>query len=72
MRDNRRQQINNQPLMGVAKAGKDTAVKATAAPAVNGAFCLCVDHDGGGKLAPMAGQWETTDSSRSSSQEKIN
>jgi hypothetical protein len=26
--DNRQQQINNQPLMEVAKAGRDTAVKA--------------------------------------------
>jgi hypothetical protein len=38
-RDNRRQQINNQPLMGVAKAGGDIAVKAKAAPAVNELFC---------------------------------
>jgi hypothetical protein len=36
-RDNRQQQINNQPLMGVTKAGGDTAVKAKAALLVNGA-----------------------------------
>ncbi len=36
--------------MGVAKTGGDTAVKANAAPAVNGAFCRCVDHGGGGKV----------------------
>jgi hypothetical protein len=39
--------INNQPLMGVAKAGRDTAVKSKAAPVVNGAFCCCLDHGGG-------------------------
>ncbi len=49
--DERQQtQINNQPLMGVAKVGRDTAVKAKAAPVVNGAFCHCVDHGGGRKV----------------------
>jgi hypothetical protein len=43
MRDNRRQQIINQPLMGVAKVGRDTAVKAKAVPVVNGAFHRHVD-----------------------------
>ncbi len=42
--DDRQQQINNQPLIGVAKAGKDTAVKAKAALAVNGAFRHRMDH----------------------------
>ncbi len=36
--------------MGVAKAGRDTAVKAKAAPAVNGAFHRRVDHGGGRKV----------------------
>jgi hypothetical protein len=36
--------------MGVAKAGRDTAVKAKAALVVNGAFCHCVDHGGGRKV----------------------
>ncbi len=49
-RDIRQQQINNQQLMGVAKAEGDTAVKAKAAPAVNGVFCGCVDHGSGGKV----------------------
>jgi hypothetical protein len=44
MRDDRQQQINNQPLMGVAKAGRDTAVKANAALAGNGRFRHHVDH----------------------------
>ncbi len=38
-RDDRQQQINNKPLMGVSKVGGDTAVKAKAAPVVNGVFC---------------------------------
>ncbi len=50
MRDNRGQQINSQPLMGVAKAGGDTAAKAKAALAGNGAFCCRVDHGSGGKV----------------------
>jgi hypothetical protein len=45
-RDDRQQQINNQPLIGVAKAGRDKAVKAKAAPAMNRAFCCRVDHGG--------------------------
>ncbi len=52
----RGQQINNQPLMGVAEAGRDIAVKAKAVPAVNGAFCCRIDHGGAEKLASMAGQ----------------
>jgi hypothetical protein len=48
--DNIQQQINNQPLMGVAKAGWDTAVKAKAAPVVNGVFCCRVDHGGSGNI----------------------
>jgi hypothetical protein len=36
--------------MGVAKADGDTAVKAKAAPAVNGAFHCRMDHGGGGKV----------------------
>ncbi len=52
MRDDWRQQINNQPLMGVgvAKAGGDTAVNAKAALVVNEAFRHCVDHGGGRKV----------------------
>jgi hypothetical protein len=46
----RRQQMNNQPLMGVAKAGADTAVKANAVPAVNGVLCHLVDHGRSGKV----------------------
>ncbi len=49
-RDNRRQQINNQPLMGVAKVGGDTAVKAKVVPAVKGAFRHRVDNCGGKKV----------------------
>jgi hypothetical protein len=49
-RDNRQQQINNHPLMGVAKVCKDTAMKAKAALAVNGAFHCPVDHGGGRKV----------------------
>jgi hypothetical protein len=49
-RDNRQQQINNQPLTGVAKASGDTAVKAKAALVMNGAFYCCVDHGGSGKV----------------------
>ncbi len=49
-RGNIQQQINNQPLMGVAKAGRDKAVKSNAAPAVNGAFCRHMDHGRGGKV----------------------
>jgi hypothetical protein len=48
--DDRQQQMINQPLMGVAKAGGDTAVKANAAPAVNGGLCCLVDHGRGGKV----------------------
>jgi hypothetical protein len=48
--DSRQQQINNQPLIGVAKADRDTAVKAKAAPAMNWAFHCHVDHGGGGKV----------------------
>ncbi len=48
--DNRQQRINNQPLMGVAKEGGDTAVKVKAVPAVNGAFRCPVDHGGSGKV----------------------
>ncbi len=44
------QKINNQLLMGVAKAGGDTAVKAKAALTVNGAFCCHVDHGRGRKV----------------------
>jgi hypothetical protein len=36
--------------MGVAKAGRDTALKAKAALVVNGAFHHRVDHGGGGKV----------------------
>jgi hypothetical protein len=36
--------------MGVAKAGGNTIVKTKAAPAVNGAFCLRVDHGSGRKV----------------------
>jgi hypothetical protein len=36
--------------MGVTKAGRDTAVKAKAAPEVNEAFCYRVDHGGGRKV----------------------
>ncbi len=43
------QQINNQPLMRVAKVGGDVAVKAKAALAVNGVFPHPVDHGDGGK-----------------------
>ncbi len=50
MRDKRQQQINNQPLMGVAKAGRDTAVKAKAVQAVNEAFHQHVGHGSGGKV----------------------
>jgi hypothetical protein len=49
-RDNRQQQIDNQRLMGVSKAGGDIAVKAKAVPAVNGAFQRCVDHGSGRKV----------------------
>jgi hypothetical protein len=49
MGDNRQQLINNQPLMGVAKVGGDTVVKAKAALVVNGAFCRRLDHGGSGK-----------------------
>ena len=49
-RDNRQKQIYNQPLIGVAKAGRDTAVKEKAAPVVNGAFRCHVDHGGGRKV----------------------
>ncbi len=48
--DNRQQQINNQQLMGVAKVGGDTTVKAKVAPAVNGAFCHRLDHGGSRKV----------------------
>jgi hypothetical protein len=48
-RDTRQQQINNKPLMGVAKAGRDTAVKAKAALVGNGAFCRRMDHGSSGK-----------------------
>ncbi len=37
--------------MGVAKAFGDTAVKAKAAPAVNGVFFRRVDHGGGRKVS---------------------
>jgi hypothetical protein len=37
-------------MMGVAKAGRDTAVKAKAALAVIGAFHRHVDHGSGGKV----------------------
>ncbi len=47
---NRRQQINNQPLMVVTKAGKDTAVMAKAAPLVNGAFRCRMDHGNSRKV----------------------
>ncbi len=50
MRDDRQQQINNQTLLGVAKVGRDTAVKAKVAPAVNGAFCHHLDHGSGRKV----------------------
>jgi hypothetical protein len=50
MRDDRGQQINNQALMGVAKAGRDTAVKAKAAPVVHGAFRCRVDYGSGRKV----------------------
>jgi hypothetical protein len=56
MRDNRQQQINNQRLMGVAKASRDTATKAKAAPAVNGAFRRHVDHGSGGKVGGANGR----------------
>jgi hypothetical protein len=36
--------------MGVAKASRNTVVKAKAAPVVNGAFRRRVDHGGGGKF----------------------
>jgi hypothetical protein len=36
--------------MGVANAGRNTAVKAETAPVVNGAFRYCVDHGGGRKV----------------------
>ncbi len=49
-RDNRQQQINNQTLMGVAKASGVTAVKAKAGPAVNGAFRCRVNHDSSKKV----------------------
>jgi hypothetical protein len=45
-----RQQINNQPLMGVAKVDRDTAVKAKTAPVVNGVFRHSVDYGGGRKV----------------------
>jgi hypothetical protein len=45
-RDNRQQQINNQPLMGVTKVGGETAVKAKATLAVNGVFSRRVGHGG--------------------------
>ncbi len=41
---------HNKPLMGVAKLGVDTAVKAKVALAVNWAFRGRVDHVGGGKV----------------------
>ncbi len=54
MRDDKQQQISNQTLMAVAKAGGDTFVKAKAAPVVNGAFCCCVDHGRrGGKVGAI-------------------
>jgi hypothetical protein len=43
MSDDRQQQINNHPV-------KDTAVKAKAAPVVNGAFHRRMDHGGGRKV----------------------
>jgi hypothetical protein len=49
-RDDRQRQINNQSLIGVAKAGGDTAVKTKVALAVNGAFCRQVDHGSSGKV----------------------
>ncbi len=52
--DDRRQEINNQPLMGVAKAGGDTAVNAKAALAVNGAFCRRWTFAAAEKLAETA------------------
>jgi hypothetical protein len=48
--DNRQQEITNQPLMGVAKAGRDSSVKAKAALAVNRAFPCRVDHGGRRKV----------------------
>jgi hypothetical protein len=48
--DNNRSTINNHPLMGVAKAGRDTAVKEKAALAVNRVFCHRVDHGGSRKV----------------------
>jgi hypothetical protein len=53
MRDHRQQQINCQPLMEVA--GGDTAVKAKAVLAVNGAFLHCMDHSGGRKVGGNGG-----------------
>ncbi len=35
---------------GSGKGGRDTAVKAKAAPVVNVAFCSRVDHGGSGKV----------------------
>jgi hypothetical protein len=51
-RDDRRQQINYQPLMGlgVAKVGGDTAMKAKAALAVNETFPCRMNHGGGRKV----------------------
>ncbi len=37
--------------MGVAKAGRDTAVKTKAAQVVNRVFRHCVDHRGGKKVS---------------------
>jgi hypothetical protein len=42
-RDDRQQQISNQPC-------RDTALKTRAASTVNGVFCCCVDHSGGRKV----------------------
>ncbi len=49
-RDDIQHQINNQPLMGVAKANEDIAVKAKAAPAINEAFHCHPDHGGSRKV----------------------
>jgi hypothetical protein len=50
-RDDRQQQINNQPSLGVAKMVGDTAVKAKATPVVNEAFRCRLDHGGGRKVS---------------------
>jgi hypothetical protein len=55
-RDARQQQINNQPLMGVAKVGRDRAVKAVAAMVGMGCSAATLTMAVVEKLAPMAWQ----------------